>query len=86
MTSLSHHVGTSYSHLCENECLHIAASKYIIEELDALHMIFPTSDFAGKMYNCSIVLLTSCYQNTDHTYHSPGSKVCVYVLRTLAVT
>lgn len=49
VTNLSHRVGRSYYDLCENECLHVTASKYILEELDAVHMIFPTLDFDGKI-------------------------------------
>ena len=49
MTSLSHSVGTDYSYLCKNECIHITASKHILEELDAVHMVYPTSDFVGKL-------------------------------------
>lgn len=48
VTSLSHRVGRSYSDFLGNECLHVSASKYILEELDAVHMILPTSDFNGK--------------------------------------
>ena len=63
MSSLSHQVGSSYSELCDfrGECLHIAASKYIIEELDAVHMIYPSLDFAGKFINfvtCTSIIIS----------------------------
>ena len=46
MTSLSHHVEASAVDL-KGECLHIAASRIIMEEIDSLLELSPNMDFSG---------------------------------------
>lgn len=70
MESLSHHViATSFSDLCQDECLHIAAMRYITEEIDATHGISPDLDFTGD-YNKNADYLTALTFFTDHAYHA----------------
>lgn len=48
MKSLSHHVITCHSDICNNECIHISVSKLVIEEFDTRHEISPGIDFQGS--------------------------------------
>ena len=59
--SLSHHVHGDWGDLQTTECYHIQAAKFIICEMDAVHDISPSLEFAGyykivqyaKCYNCA---------------------------------
>lgn len=71
VSSLSHHVKACYEELCKDECLHIAAARCIIEQIDAVHAISPDIDFCGR---CSdpFAIAVLCIANShhaDHDYH-----------------
>ncbi len=68
MSSLNHNIEGNFDDLCKDECLHIVASRHIIEEIDALHDI-------SLKWIILVKLLASCYQKLlqylllpDHDY------------------
>ena len=63
MKSFSHTVSACYEDICEDECMHILASRHIIKEIDSYHEIPPEIE---------LILIHSCteYSSTSYTYHT----------------
>ena len=59
--SFSHHVRCAYNDLNLPECLHIAATSFIVSEVDAIHDLSPAIDFRGEWHERSIIFSLLIY-------------------------
>ena len=67
ISGLSTHVKGCYEDLCKDECLHIAAARCNVEEIDAVHALSPDTDFSGRY----LYSIASYYSKDDEMKNSP---------------
>ena len=70
VNSLSHKVIDiiSRDHFKDTECQHVLATKEVITELDAIHSILPTVEFAGKTMYIIYIAIFLMYKRKPINY------------------